>query len=103
MGDFLELNTTAVELAVVFDEVQKPGYLGYTLRFNSSRYHFHTNKRFNENEMRPRSQSLSFEEKHLLWPVMNMLFENHLAFHKIENRTGGVPASPKIRLFPTPR
>lgn len=103
MKNFIALNQT-VELAVLFDDVQKASHLGYTLRFNSSRYHFYTSKQFVEKkELRPRSSSISFEERHLLWPLMIALFQNHLAFYNFENETVGVPVSPKIKLFPTPK
>ncbi|XP_022661627.1 retinal-specific ATP-binding cassette transporter-like isoform X3 [Varroa destructor] len=42
-------------------------------------------------------------EYSILWPSMNVLFENHLKFHGLRPYRTALKPSPKIKFFPTPR
>ncbi|XP_022661636.1 ATP-binding cassette sub-family A member 3-like isoform X5 [Varroa destructor] len=102
---YLEGNqSTNVELAILFDpdtaNGSQPGLLNYTLRFNDTRYNFHTSKLFAVSP-EPRSRNIPIEESEILWPCINALFVNHLKFHGLLTDDNVSISIPKMKFFPT--
>ncbi|XP_022661624.1 ATP-binding cassette sub-family A member 2-like isoform X2 [Varroa destructor] len=115
LDDYLLSINVSLDLAIIFDEDtakgDNPGLLGYMFRFNSSRWHFNTGRKFNPDPPGggPRSKHISFEERYLLFPSMNALFDKHLEFYNLRKHSGievsadWLPYNPKMKPFPTPR